>query len=167
MTLQETVRNAILKHPSIFNNALTVYNHLFCVIGNGYEWVDGELVSKGKEKPVESIREAVKEYLKYSLLDSQSIHPLIKNSDAYKKRLMEEVDVIFDVIRNSKNFSIPPNFIFYPLSNSSKMCCFPEDIKPDWKNGIIRLVKIMEENPELVEDDKLWLPKVKERLKII
>jgi len=44
MNVENTVRTTLLEYPRIFRNSLDVYNHLFCVIGNGYEWINGELV---------------------------------------------------------------------------------------------------------------------------
>ena len=45
MTYAETLRHCLLKCSLIFPNRLTVDDHLFLVIGNGYEWKNGELVS--------------------------------------------------------------------------------------------------------------------------
>lgn len=50
MTLKNTVRNMIIAYPTLFRNALEAYNHLFCVIGNGYEWKNGQLVDTGERK---------------------------------------------------------------------------------------------------------------------
>lgn len=169
MNLRDTVRNALLKHPSIFENALTVYNHLFCVLGNGYEWLDGELILGSKE-PI-SLKEAVKDRVKYSFEQfmTSPISKLIENKrvmDKYREQLITDIDRMFNVTKFSKDFTIPEKFTFYPTSRFSKMCCFPKNIKPDWKEGIVKLIEIMENNPDLVEDEDLWIPKVKERLKM-
>lgn len=50
MTLKNTVRNMILAYPALFRNALEAYNHLFCVIGTGYEWKNGQLVDTIEHK---------------------------------------------------------------------------------------------------------------------
>lgn len=44
MTPQDTVRRGLLEYPSLFRSPLDVLDQLFAVIGNGYEWVKGELV---------------------------------------------------------------------------------------------------------------------------
>ena len=54
MTLKETVRENLLNYPLLFKNALDVYDQLFCVIGNGYKWKDGELVSTSLNKVVKT-----------------------------------------------------------------------------------------------------------------
>lgn len=48
------------------------------------------------------------------------------------------------------------------------MCCFPDDIKPDWFEGIKKMVEIMENNLNRLGDkdnDKIWLEKIKEKIK--
>ena len=60
-SVEQTVRNDLLLWPSIHVNRFSVLHHLFCVIGNGFEWKDGELVETGlKESKDVSIEEAVK-----------------------------------------------------------------------------------------------------------
>lgn len=60
-SVEQTVRNDLLLWPSIHVNRFSVLHHLFCVIGNGFEWKNGELVETGSKgcKDV-SIEEAVK-----------------------------------------------------------------------------------------------------------
>ena len=60
-SVEQTVRNDLLLWPSIHVNRFSVLHHLFCVIGNGFEWKDGELVETGlKESKDVSIEEAIK-----------------------------------------------------------------------------------------------------------
>ena len=44
MNVQDTVKRMLMIYPSVSINAIDVYNHLFCTIGNGFRWEDGELV---------------------------------------------------------------------------------------------------------------------------
>lgn len=37
-------------NPTIFKERTDCLNHLFCVIGNGYFWKNGELVEESYEK---------------------------------------------------------------------------------------------------------------------
>jgi hypothetical protein len=44
MNLRDTVKAAMLLHPSINNSVVSVYYHLFTSNGTGYQWnSDGEL----------------------------------------------------------------------------------------------------------------------------
>lgn len=45
MKVKEEIRRSLMMHPFIHKNKLDVYDHMFLVIGNGYEWKDGELVT--------------------------------------------------------------------------------------------------------------------------
>ena len=59
MTVKDTVTRSLLEYPTLHLNSLDVYDHLFCTIGNGYEWVDGELVDiYAPNKPL-SIKQAI------------------------------------------------------------------------------------------------------------
>ena len=60
-SVEQTVRNDLLLWPSLQVNRFNVLHHLFCVIGNGFEWKNGELIETGSKgcKDV-SIEEAVK-----------------------------------------------------------------------------------------------------------
>jgi hypothetical protein len=41
---ETTIRRSLWRYPSLFANRADVLYHLFCIIGNGYDWVNGELV---------------------------------------------------------------------------------------------------------------------------
>ena len=46
MTIKDTIKSMIIMCPRIFPTKLSVYNHLFLTIGNGYRWENGELISE-------------------------------------------------------------------------------------------------------------------------
>lgn len=50
MTVRDTIIDMIRRHPLITKNKVDAYDHLFMTVGNGYEWVDGELVYWNKEQ---------------------------------------------------------------------------------------------------------------------
>ena len=63
-SVEQTVRNDLLLWPSILVNRFNVLHHLFCVIGNGFEWKDGELVESGlKESKEFSIEDGIKKII--------------------------------------------------------------------------------------------------------
>ena len=187
MTLKETVRNSLLSFPVLYFNALTVYNHLFCTIGNGYEWVKGELVEDGvllgKSKPKKlTIEKAAIRAITES--ERRKDKEKIYGENWRLELVLPEIEEIFLVDKKMGDFSIPSeqnsrpafnwkyilksrkeDFKFYPLSKHSKMCCLPDDIKPDWLRGVEKLVGIMETNPDRVRDLEGWLLKVKSRIK--
>lgn len=187
MTLKETVRNSLLSFPVLHFNALTVYNHLFCVIGNGYEWENGELIEYGillgKSKPKKlTIEKAAIQAIVES--ERRKDNEKIYGKDWRLELVLPELEEIFLVDKKMGDFSIPSkqnsrkafdwkyilrsrkeDFKFYTLSQYSQMCCLPDDIKSDWLEGVEKLVGIMETYPDNVEDPEGWLPKVKSRIK--
>ena len=46
MTIKDTIKSMIIMCPRLFSTKLSVYNHLFLTIGNGYRWENGELISE-------------------------------------------------------------------------------------------------------------------------
>lgn len=44
MTPEETLQLMAEAYPEIFPTRRLAFNHMFCIIGNGASWIDGELV---------------------------------------------------------------------------------------------------------------------------
>ena len=65
MKLKTYVKHCIMQYPLIYRNALDVYNHLFYVIGNGYEWKNGVLHAYGfkTKSKLECIKAVIEEHL--------------------------------------------------------------------------------------------------------
>lgn len=78
-TAERTIILCLSKWRSIFPSYASVLNHMFCVIGNGYEWVNGELVTD----PIES-----ENYILTCKRDSTFMKRLIL--DIEKKNLEDE-----------------------------------------------------------------------------
>lgn len=73
MTVEETIRKCILSCPLIFKNKLDVYNHLFLTNGNGFKWVNGELIDDSLNNDYsleDSIHDILLDDFKYDLLKS-------------------------------------------------------------------------------------------------
>lgn len=63
MTVKDTVMNALLEYPTLFLNSLDVYNYLFCMIGNGYVWTNGELVDRLEHTKVLTVKQAIQKVI--------------------------------------------------------------------------------------------------------
>ena len=173
MTLKDTVRNLLLKCPISIQNATDAYEHLFCVTGNGYHWENGELVSStGGE--VLTVKDAVTDFLHTHLIEHSSLLETSFKCGTIKRnfsRLIENVENIFNIDKRENDFTIiPPKDYpktFYPLSRYSAMVDFPDDIKPDWLEGIQKMIKIMEENPDyIIKSDWMYIEAIKEKILI-
>ena len=44
MNVELTIQEMFDEYPTLFKERADCLNHLFCCIGNGYEWINGELV---------------------------------------------------------------------------------------------------------------------------
>lgn len=44
MTVKDTLYSSLIRYSTIYENKWQVFEHLFSTYGNGYQWVDGELV---------------------------------------------------------------------------------------------------------------------------
>ena len=74
MKVKDAVKASIMLYPTIHKTKLDVYEHMFLVIGNGYDWVNGELVA---EKRVPTVQKAIEKELndnfQYDIIKDYSI----------------------------------------------------------------------------------------------
>lgn len=164
MTLREYVKQLIMQYPSIFHNALLVYDHLFYVIGNAHEWHNGTLIPEDfKEKSIaECIAQSVQQ--NYELTKNtffnrcETIKPELAKklrSNAYTNYVndfVEDIHTILNADKLADDFSIPKRwpynikpFQFYPICKYAKCMNIPDDIDPEWLDAINKLNKIKKE----------------------
>lgn len=103
MTLKDTLRNMILLYPNMYN-ALKVYNHLFCVIGNGYDWVDGELVDKSEKQRRVFRSDAVEHIIKDVLNESSVENDIedVKSILQLNDKEFSEVNILKEYVKSKK-----------------------------------------------------------------
>lgn len=152
MTYRDTVLS-LLDYE--MENRLTVDDHLFAVIGNGYEWKDGEIVYYVPD-----------EYM--NQLDSKP-----KSDEAMKAHYNE----LYEKYKNKYNDYNPPTgtiydkfggFEIYPICEFSLMYKIPEDVKSDWKEAILHFINYILIHKELLtdKDESLkYIEKTLERIK--
>lgn len=110
MNYHDTVISGLLLYPRLYPGRLEVDNHLFATIGNGYEWVDGELVETVYNSDIEGIHElnpydTLKRNIKFELLESSSglkkqieVNELLKKDSPFDLALTRKVNNIFKII---------------------------------------------------------------------
>lgn len=153
MTLELTMQAMFNEQPTLFKERADCLNHLFCTIGNGYKWVDGELVD-GVYKKTE-----VRELKKY-LVDGKAFqHNKMSLRDALAccwestmKDIKEKFPDVFDEIEAARKKSIAkePDDVYHERERKYRwyfylggycteyayLFNYPENIKPDWLAGI-------------------------------
>lgn len=112
MKFESTIQALFNEYPSLFSERNEVLNHLFCVIGNGFEWKNGELVDDSHSSRLKNI----------------------KNKDVILKGDGKALQTIEDPLYQS--FTRHFETGWYPLCDYSYLFDFPDDIKDDWKDGI-------------------------------
>lgn len=135
-TVNDTVRHAITRYPSLFTSRIEVLHYLFCVIGNGHEWEKGEIVN-GNDDPTpvwteETERARRTEFftnLGMTAEDFAEIGQTTEMEDADIARLAEIVATVDTRMFDMDNYS---RSYIYPQSDYALLMDIPEDVKPDW-----------------------------------
>lgn len=134
-------------YPSLYPTRKHALNQLFCVVGNGYEWADGEIVridsQRASQRPLGDVERAKFPYGDLAKVEHKDhfeiLHELREeNTESRQKELL--------------GLLMCCNFEWYPISRDfSLLCSIPEDVKPDWR-------ELAEEcKRELEKDGVDWL----------
>lgn len=110
MRAEDTLQYMMDFHPSIFYNRQQCLNQLFCVIGNGYDWINGELADEDCEYLTRWTLKKPIEYAKPSSMCEFQMNSIIP----MEKRLGNKIEK------------------WYPLCKSAYLFNYPMDIKEDW-----------------------------------
>lgn len=115
MRAEDTLQFMMDFHGSIFYSRQKCLDHLFCVIGNGYDWVDGELVENDSDTKTLLSRWKLIKPIKY----------------AKPTETVAECGIIREDMYNRRSLNVPK---WCPLSKEySYLYNYPDDIKDDWK----------------------------------
>ena len=169
MKFIDTVKHIMATYPSVNENVFDVYNHLFLAIGNGFDWVDGELVSDTLSKTSSisctdklltnlisriKIISDVKESLRNNLID--------KTFENYKNVL----STITQIESSICNMSVPTEsqFTFDELNEFSALANLPDNIKSDWLCAAKRFIDLIKSHKDIIKDDYILLDKIDERI---
>ncbi len=198
MNYHDTVFECLQIYPDLFPTRLEVDNQLFAVIGNGYDWIEGELVeaynSDTDGVDVTNICDVIKYHLKYEFQNSPSnllkiieINKLLGKESLVEfavtrklNELYEIIDQVSKIETRYKNYFHTPSKLeeqlgerfkwkIYGISKYSKLTCFPDNIKPDWKEALQEFVIWCLGHQEYLENSNLqeqvdYLQKAKDKL---
>lgn len=137
MRAEDTLQFMMDFYGDTYYNRQKCLDELFCTVGNGYEWVDGELI------PTESI---TGKFLKRWQLIRPITHAEPDEFVLQNGEIQETLD-LFNCIETKK---------WYPLSKKySRLFNYPDDIKPDWK-------ALLEECKQMLIEDGIDIENVPE-----
>lgn len=137
-SVNETVRESILRAPSLYGNRTDVLHFILCVLGNGYRWDDNGDVVVSYDEPREhwSAEQAL------SRFDSQWGRTM-DGEESVMKELIADIRKNFienrlnvyrnrvsdvDHLMNVTDEVISP----YPQSEYSILMTIPDNASPDW-----------------------------------
>lgn len=156
MKPERTLQKMYDEYPQLFPTRQQALDHLFCVIGNGYEWKDGELVYYKELYYYDSELDEVVEipFENDNEPDIVSKSPI--TDDEYEiehqKWIEERVDLKCRLNKRitreeALKVTLENCHKWYPISkNHSYICNLPDDITPEWR-------ALAEECKELLRKD--------------
>lgn len=164
MIVKDTLKEMVLTYPRIFNSKLSLYNHLFLTVGNGYVWLNGELCDRYDEGIVLknstidneiieiSIEKVLNNDFSYDLMETyldycEDTKSIINYFRMINKKNLNQIKTILNVdniINENLEYSLLKKQdeemlgepFLYPLSQYSAILNIPNDIKNDWKEAI-------------------------------
>lgn len=152
MNFRDTMQDCFYRYPRLFPHPLSVAIYLFFVIGNGYEWVDGELITSKKKQPAKSFTRHRRkthivqpptrdELILTELTESEKkvleLHNFKRKEDfkVFKKLIPKMLDVPCTTV---PGIPFPTDFGYYTINISTlaSLYTFPSNIKPDWAEAL-------------------------------
>lgn len=183
MNVELTIQDMFDEYPTLFKERADCLNHLFCAIGNGYEWVNGELVEI-PETPTEWANELASrlvdgkafqhnklslrgEHLYYRRMreSGQLPDPLSDLPEADRKRLAEidrrNTEKLPDDVyhrRPRKERWYFWNWFTGKIDYCTEYAALfnlPPDIKPDWKAAAEECRAMLREDGYVLPDEEV------------
>lgn len=128
MRAEDTLQFMMDFQSDLFYNRQKCLDQLFCTIGNGYDWVDGELVENSNDTNV--------------LLSRWQLIKPIEHAEPTENVI--EVGRIREGVYSRRHLEVPE---WSQLSKKySYLYNYPSDIKPDW-------MALLEECKQMLIDD--------------
>ena len=148
----ELTMQAMYDHfPALFIEKADCYNQLFCVLGNGYEWFNGELVGDDVDEDT---------LLQSRLVEGKAFqHNKLSIRGQFKYYLekggREVSDTKLEKFPNNVYHSKPRKerwYFYYPdgtvhyFKEYVPLFNVPDDVKPDWAAAIEECKQMMRED---------------------
>lgn len=143
------VKRALLSYPSLFDSRVSVLCNLFTTCGNGYEWVNGELISDDEktEMPTTIKTRDITEHQQW-LKDRPYINDESRKAydltDSYRLWKREFTQANIDVMAKHDGSLFCDEHEIYlgsyfrePSLKYSRGFALPDEIDPDWIDALL------------------------------
>lgn len=155
MKVKNKLRKMLKEYRSIFKSKADCYSQLFCTIGNGYHWKNGELISVYKDKQSKHSLETENVIYRSALLMLED-----DPDNVYYKQVIEDYgpDELSKETIDSRvqDTHLKQGRDWYPLSEEySYIYHIPKDIKPDWLEAARETLQLLIRDGVKVNKKKL------------
>lgn len=160
-SFEKQIRNSILCYPSIFSDygRISVLDHLFCTIGNGYEWKNGKLVSEElSEHEIETYYQFDKWINREKEFGFHGFNDHLTYDECFEEQYFRNVTIIPKIERLATTINPYVNFGRIH-TNYSKLFTFPDNVKPEWFEGMKETISLIIEagnHPEWINEYEIF-----------
>ena len=143
MTVESTLQDMFDHYPTLFATRGQCYDHLFCTNGNGYDWINGQLISteyQGKDFKSMHEDDYKREYI-------PTAHQSKKN---FKMKYEMDMRILMYELKGNKKkadeYASGKKIQWYPLCKYANIFNIPRNIKDDWKRAAIECFRMLEDD---------------------
>lgn len=142
----------IRAYPSLYKTGGDVLNNYFCVIGTGFEWVNGEIVY-----PYDDDNGSI--HCDYSSFESWCESRGRKVEDGFDFNFWHpifesEKHAYENSLECAHNMELTSGY-HYPVSEYSKISTIPDDVKPVWAEGARLAQNLIDSYPDYYTYEKI------------
>lgn len=166
MRLEETIQFLYDQYPGLFSSRKEALDQLFCSIGNGYDWDNGQLVASedipadlvlilgedGKAKRSMERLKAKQESYKEEFRERQQREQQLLLNKGLSQDVADDMYPMDEAHLQAfaeRMVSLKANegdYQFSPLSEYSKLFLLPADIQEDWLVGAKETIVLLKED---------------------
>lgn len=130
--VETTVREGILRYPGLFSSRVDVLHHILCVIGNGYEWENGEAVAEDKTTETWTAEaERADESNAWIYTRPKELQTVLL--EGLDKRIAEQQAIVDNVDALASEWGDLDGGVVYQQSDYALLMNIPENVTPDWE----------------------------------
>lgn len=141
---EQQIWKMVYYHPTFIRNRTFALDMLFCTIGTGLKWKDGQIVDSAEDNYLTSKKQDIynldaeiyKKAYTNTFWKDGPVHDRLEISDIrtmrnYSYQLNCIAEYTLKNIQKAVTVSLPPKS-FYPLGLYSNLMKVPKNVRPDW-----------------------------------